>query len=125
MPAGEVQVPPTLLFDVRTLKTSEAAALLNVSPNTLRTWERRFGYPRPMRSRGNHRLYVYAEIVSLRDALEAGLTISSAVSMASDVFGADTHRLATALGSFRMQTADSAMEQALAFRSLEQAVEDV
>ena len=30
---------------MRYLKTSEAAALLNVSPNTLRAWERRFGFP--------------------------------------------------------------------------------
>jgi putative nucleotidyltransferase with HDIG domain len=34
---------------MRTLKTSEAATLLNVSPNTLRAWERRFGYPKPQR----------------------------------------------------------------------------
>ena len=38
---------------MRTLKTSEAAALLNVSPNTLRAWERRFGYPKPQRSPGS------------------------------------------------------------------------
>ena len=35
---------------VRTLKTSEAASVLNVSPNTLRAWERRFGYPKPQRT---------------------------------------------------------------------------
>ncbi|MBV9000834.1 MAG: MerR family DNA-binding transcriptional regulator, partial [Solirubrobacterales bacterium] len=35
---------------MRYLKTSEAAALLNVSPNTLRAWERRFGFPKPQRS---------------------------------------------------------------------------
>ena len=68
MPAGEVQVPPTLLFAVRTLKTSEAAALLNVSPNTLRAWERRFGYPQPQRSPGKHRLYTHGEVAALRDA---------------------------------------------------------
>ena len=53
---------------MRFLKTSEAAALLNVSPNTLRAWERRFGYPKPQRSPGRHRLYTYGEIASLRDA---------------------------------------------------------
>jgi uncharacterized protein YjcR len=44
---------------VRTLKTSEAAAVLNVSPNTLRAWERRFGYPKPQRTAGKHRLYTH------------------------------------------------------------------
>jgi MerR family transcriptional regulator, light-induced transcriptional regulator len=46
---------------MRTLKTTEAAALLNVSANTLRGWEQRFDFPRPLRTRGGHRLYAYAE----------------------------------------------------------------
>ena len=72
------------LRSVRTLKTSEAAALLNVSPNTLRAWERRFGYPRPQRSPGQHRLYTHGEVAALRDALQDGLSISSAVSRARE-----------------------------------------
>ena len=31
------------------LRTHAAAAMLGVSPNTLRSWERRFGYPTPQR----------------------------------------------------------------------------
>jgi MerR family transcriptional regulator, light-induced transcriptional regulator len=42
---------------MRYLKTTEAAALLNVGPNTLRAWERRFGFPQPQRSPGGHRAY--------------------------------------------------------------------
>ena len=57
---------------VRTLKTSEAAAVLNVSPNTLRAWERRFGYPKPQRTAGKHRLYTHGEVAALRDALQEG-----------------------------------------------------
>ena len=64
---------------MRTLKTSEAAAVLNVSPNTLRAWERRFGYPKPQRSPGKHRLYTHGEIAALRGALQEGLAISSAI----------------------------------------------
>jgi len=109
---------------MRTLKTSEAASLLNVSANTLRTWERRFGYPKPRRSPGRHRLYVYAEIVALRAALEEGLSISSAVSVASETLDADGHALVTALAAFRTAEADRAMEMSLGLRSVERSVED-
>lgn len=110
---------------MRTLKTSEAAALLNVSPNTLRAWERRFGYPRPMRSPGKHRLYTHGEVISLRDALDDGLSISSAISRAREAVRADTGVLGNALSAYDLQRADHAMEAALALRSLERAVEEV
>ena len=60
---------------MRSLKTREAADLLSVSPNTLRTWERKFGFPKPLRSPGRHRAYNYGEIVALRDALKRGLSV--------------------------------------------------
>jgi DNA-binding transcriptional MerR regulator len=110
---------------VRTLKTSEAAALLNVSPNTLRAWERRFGYPRPARSPGKHRLYTHGEVASLRDALQEGLSISSAVSRAREAVSGDTNILAGALLSYELDRADAAMEAALALRSVERSVEEV
>jgi MerR family transcriptional regulator, light-induced transcriptional regulator len=110
---------------VETLKTSEAASLLNVSPNTLRAWERRFGFPRPQRSSGKHRLYPRAEIMALRAALEGGRPISSAVSVASDQTAASAHGLFAALMSFREELADEAMEASLALRSLERSLEEV
>lgn len=110
---------------MRTLKTSEAAALLNVTPNTLRTWERRFGYPKPQRLPSKHRLYAYAEIAALREALEEGLTISSAVSVVREAFGAEAHAVLAALGSFSADQADGAMEGSLALRSLERSVQEV
>jgi DNA-binding transcriptional MerR regulator len=110
---------------VRTLKTSEAAALLNVSPNTLRAWERRFGYPQPQRSPGKHRLYTHGEVAALRDALQEGLSISSAVSRAREALSADTNILVGALHSFELERADGAMEAALALRSVERSVEEV
>jgi DNA-binding transcriptional MerR regulator len=110
---------------VRTLKTSEAAAVLNVSPNTLRAWERRFGYPKPQRSQGKHRLYTHGEVAALRDALQDGLSISSAVSRAREALSADTSSLAGALGSYELDRADAAMEAALALRSVERSVEEV
>ena len=110
---------------VRFLKTSEAATFLNVSPNTLRAWERRFGYPKPQRSPGKHRLYTHGEIAALRDALQEGLSISSAVSRAREGLSADTDSLVGALSSFDRDRADAAMEAALALRSLERSVEEV
>jgi len=110
---------------MRTLKTSEAAALLNVSPNTLRAWERRFDYPKPQRSAGRHRMYTHGEVAALRDALQQGLSISSAVSRAREALSTDTHTLVGALTSFELERADSAMECALALRSVERSVEEV
>lgn len=110
---------------MRYLKTSEAAALLNVSPNTLRAWERRFGFPRPQRSPGRHRLYTHGEIAALRDALLDGLSISSAVSRAREGLGADTNALVGALNAFDASRADAALEGALALRSLDRAVQEV
>jgi DNA-binding transcriptional MerR regulator len=110
---------------MRTLKTSEAAAMLNVSANTLRAWERRFDYPQPQRTAGKHRVYVHGEVAALRDALRDGLSISSAVSRARESLRSDTHILVGALASFELERADSAMEAALAMRSVERTVEEV
>jgi DNA-binding transcriptional MerR regulator len=110
---------------VRTLKTSEAAALLGVSPNTLRTWERRFGFPRAMRSPHQHRRYAYAEVIALHGALQRGLSISSAVSLAANGLNADSDALVTALSAFRGDVADEAVEASLALRSVERTINDV
>ncbi len=110
---------------MRYLKTSEAAALLNVSPNTLRAWERRFGFPKPQRSPGKHRLFTHGEVAALRDALQEGLSISSAISRAREGLVADTNSLLGALVSYERERADTAIEAALALRSVERSVEEV
>jgi MerR family transcriptional regulator, light-induced transcriptional regulator len=110
---------------MRYLKTSEAAALLNVSPNTLRAWERRFGFPKPQRSPGKHRLFTHGEVAALRDALQEGLSISSAVSRAREGLAADSNSLVGALVSYERDRADAAIEAALALRSVERSVEEV
>jgi DNA-binding transcriptional MerR regulator len=110
---------------MRYLKTSEAAALLNVSPNTLRAWERRFGFPKPQRSPGKHRLFTHGEVAALRDALQEGLSISSAISRAREGLVADTNSLLGALVSYERDRADAAIEAALALRSVERSVEEV
>lgn len=110
---------------MRYLKTSEAASLLRVSPNTLRTWERRFGFPKPQRSPGKHRLYTHGEIAALRDALLEGLSISSAISRAREGMATDSASLFGSLASYDRERADLAMEGALALRSVERSVEEV
>lgn len=110
---------------MRYLKTSEAAALLNVSPNTLRAWERRFDFPKPQRSPGKHRLFTHGEIAALRDALQEGLSISSAVSRAREGLAADANSLIGALVSYERERADAAIEAALALRSVERSIDEV
>ena len=110
---------------MRYLKTSEAAALLNVSPNTLRAWERRFGFPKPQRSPGKHRLFTHGEVAALRDALKEGLSISSAVSRAREGLATDSNSLVGALVSYEGERADQAIEAALALRSVDRSVEEV
>ena len=110
---------------MRYLKTSEAAALLNVSPNTLRAWERRFGFPQPQRSPGKHRLFTHGEIAALRDALQEGLSISSAVSRAREGLASDANSLVGALVSYERDRANQAIEAALALRTVERSVEEV
>ena len=110
---------------MRTLKTSEAAAFLNVSPNTLRSWERRFGFPQPRRSPGQHRLYTYGDVTALRDALLSGLSISSAISVAQEGLRSGVSSLLGALAVFDAAGADEVMDSTLALRSLDGTVEDV
>ena len=110
---------------MRTLKTSEAASLLSVSPGTLRAWERRFGYPKPRRSAGQRRLYAHGEIAALGDALREGLSIQSAISRVRESLSGDTDALIGALTTLDVAAADGAMESALALRSFDRCVEDV
>src|SRR3989442_7616700 len=64
------------------IRPNAAAELLGVSPNTLRSWERRFGYPSPRRTAGGHRQYQLGELEGLRRALPQTHHISSAVQVA-------------------------------------------
>ena len=108
---------------MRLLKTAEAAEFLQVSPNTLRSWERRFGYPRPQRTAGRHRLYPVGELRTLRAALDEGLPISSAVARAEQAPGADAETVVAALEAFDAPGADRAMAAALELGTVDGAVE--
>ncbi len=109
------------------IRTAAAAELLGVSPSTLRTWERRLGYPSPRRTPGNHRQYDLGEIEALREALAETGNISSAVDVARRRGRGPTSpgRLLRALDRFDQAAADRELEESLAVRSLERTVEEV
>lgn len=109
------------------IRTNSAAEYLGVSPNTLRSWERRFDYPRPRRTSGGHRQYELGDLEALRRALLVTHNISSAVEVASRG-GSGTVSpavLVTAFDDFDERAADRLMEESLAIRSLERTVEEV
>jgi MerR family transcriptional regulator, light-induced transcriptional regulator len=110
---------------VRYLKTTEAATLLNITPNTLRAWEQRFGFPRPLRWPGGYRSFPYGEVAALREALQEGLSISAAVARARAGVAADMSSLVGALVAYDRERADRALETALALCTVERSVEEV
>ena len=109
------------------LRTHAAAAMLGVSPNTLRSWERRFGYPTPRRTAGGHRQFDLAEIEALRQAFEETHNVSSAISIARERGSGPSSpaRLRSALRRFEEIAADRILEESLAVRSVERTVEEV
>jgi DNA-binding transcriptional MerR regulator len=109
------------------IRTNAAAEVLGVSPNTLRSWERRYGYPLPRRTPGNHRNYELMELQTLRDALAETGNISSAIELARQRQDAPASNgsLLAALESFDESAADRAMEESLALRPLERSVEEL
>src|SRR4051812_18586545 len=109
------------------VRTNAAAAMLGVSPNTLRSWERRFGYPSPRRTQGGHRQFDLQEIEALRQAFSETQNISSAISIARErgEGPASEHRLRDAFCRFDETKADRLLEESLAVRSVERTVEEV
>jgi DNA-binding transcriptional MerR regulator len=109
------------------IRTNAAAELLGVSPNTLRSWERRFGYPTPRRTAGGHRQYDLSELEALRRALLETHNISSAIQVArqrGEGPGSPV-RLLEAFDRFDETMADRFMEESLALRSVERSVEEL
>jgi hypothetical protein len=109
------------------IRTNAAAAMLGVSTNTLRSWERRFGYPEPRRTAGGHRQYDVAQVEALRCAFQETGNVSSAVSLARDrgEGPATGFRLRTAFTRFDEPAADRVLEESLAVRSVERTVDEV
>jgi MerR family transcriptional regulator, light-induced transcriptional regulator len=109
------------------IRTNAAAEVLGVSPNTLRSWERRYGYPVPKRTPGNHRNYELVELQTLRDALAETGNITSAIELSRQRQEAPASggNLIAAFESFDEDAADRAIEESLAVRPLERTVEEM
>lgn len=101
--------------------------MLGVSPNTLRSWERRYGFPQPLRSPGGHRQYGLAEIESLRLTLAETHNVSSAVSLARErgEGPSSSARLTGAFSAFDEEKANRLLEESLTLRSFERTIEEV
>ncbi|MDQ6749282.1 MAG: MerR family transcriptional regulator [Actinomycetota bacterium] len=110
-----------------TVRTNAAAVMLGVSPNTLRSWERRFDYPRPSRTDGGHRQFDLAQLEALKQAFAETQDIASAISLARDRGeGPSTAaRLRATLAAFDEERSARLLEESLAIRSLERTVEEI
>ena len=53
-----------------TFSISELAARLNVAVPTLRSWERRYGFPVPLRTDGGHRRYSAGDLQACLELAE-------------------------------------------------------
>ncbi|MCD6727927.1 MAG: MerR family transcriptional regulator [Solirubrobacteraceae bacterium] len=109
------------------IRTNAAAAMLGVSPNTLRSWERRFGFPEPRRTQGGHRQFDLAQIEALRAAFGETHNVSSAIAVARQrgTGPASDSRLRSAFARFEEIEAGRILEESLAVRSVERTVEEV
>ncbi|MEX2315320.1 MAG: MerR family transcriptional regulator [Thermomicrobiales bacterium] len=126
--------------------TKAVAQTTGVPADTIRAWERRYGFPHPFRSTSNQRLYSERDIGVigwLRDRTQEGMTISQALqrlrlenpeafddppappSVPADEPPRDPQaervlrRLLDAVAVFDSQTADHAIDEALALFSIE------
>jgi DNA-binding transcriptional MerR regulator len=109
------------------IRMNAAAAILGVSPSTLRSWERRFGFPQPRRTPGGHRQFELGEVEALRAALDQTHNISSAITIARERGSgpATPMRLRAAFSHFDEGQAGRVLEESLTVRSLERTVEEV
>ncbi len=109
------------------IRTNAAAVMLGISPNTLRSWERRYGFPKPQRSAGGHRQYSLTEIEALRLTLAETHNVSSAISLARERGeGPSTpSRLTAAFRAFDEDNANRLLEESLGLRSVERTIEEV
>jgi DNA-binding transcriptional MerR regulator len=114
------------------LTTSEVSSLTGVPVPTIRSWERRYGWPSPRRTGGGHRRYSTEEVnrlCLLRDEVVAGRSAQQAVALLQQL--AKQHqkeyadRIVKGALALDQQRVRSALEDAAAALTVEQAIEGV
>ncbi len=112
-------------FPIRTV-----CALTGMNPITLRAWERRYGFIKPVRTPGGHRLYTQANVDQINQAvamLERGVSIGSAARAlrgtaapaSTDVWAALRNQVVAAIVRFDEVALDAIYESALALQPIE------
>jgi DNA-binding transcriptional MerR regulator len=109
------------------IRTNAAAIMLGVSPNTLRSWERRYGFPQPLRSPGGHRQYSLIEIEALKQTLAETHNVSSAINLARErgEGPSSSSRLAAAFSTFDEDRVNRLLEESLTLRSVERTIDEL
>ena len=115
------------------MTVSAVSALLGVPVPTLRSWERRYGFPRPGRTLGAHRRYSYRDIDqlrALRDEIASGASASEAVALvrariAADGEGDVVQAIVEAGLNFDPATIRAYLDDAALERGLDAAIETV
>jgi DNA-binding transcriptional MerR regulator len=86
--AYRVAVPPSPHAGVEGVSIATVARTLDIPVPTIRSWERRYSFPRPSRTGGRHRRYTRREIEQLRDLrdlITRGLSTREAVARLTEV----------------------------------------
>jgi MerR family transcriptional regulator, light-induced transcriptional regulator len=115
------------------LSVSAVSLLLGVPVPTIRSWERRYGFPQPNRTLGSHRRYSFQEIDqlrALRDEIASGVPASKAVAAvragSEAGGGADRVRMIVDAGlAYDTGTIRSHLEQSALELGLEASIEKV
>ena len=115
------------------MTVSAVSILLGVPVPTIRSWERRYHFPRPGRTPGAHRRYDYRDIDqlrALRDEIASGVPASDAVAAVRDRMAADgetdfARSIVEAGLNFDTATIRSRLEQASLRLGLDGAIETV
>ncbi len=75
------------MTDEPRFRIQAVAEMTGISAHTLRAWERRYGVPRPMRTKSAYRLYAQRDVDqvrAIRALCEQGLSTNEAAALASD-----------------------------------------
>ena len=110
------------------IRTNAAAAMLGVSPNTLRSWERRFGFPEPRRTAGGHRQFDLGRDRGAARGLRGDaqrLLRDRRRPRARRRPGVRRRACVRRFNRFDESEADRILEESLAVRSVERTVEEV